>query len=48
MVKDEALKKTDDFLGYCKQRDLNPEDPIELECFKNFIIDHGGSLQDCV
>jgi hypothetical protein len=45
--RDEYLKKTEDFLSYCRYRDLNSEDLISLKMFKNYVIDHGGSLEDC-
>jgi hypothetical protein len=47
MVSDEDLAATEDFLNHCKDKNLNPEDPESLEIFKNFIIDHGGSLECC-
>lgn len=36
----------EDFLVYCKQRNLDPEDPFVLETFRNFIIDHGGEWEE--
>lgn len=45
---DQTLLKSEDFLKYCQGRNLDPKDLALLPIFKNFIIDHGGRLEDCL
>lgn len=35
-----------EFEAFCKRKELDPKKKLSIQIFENFVIDHGGDLDD--